>query len=281
MIPFLIVTFAVLLFVAPPRCLGQILPMSPAAISLTDSIRGELHRPVCFGLFKDNYITIGTTLSEKPSQYNSDTKFQISVSFRLTKATLPWDSYLSLTYTQLAFWNVFQKSLPMRDINFNPGIAWTKPWYYHNRYIGTTSLILEHESNGRDGEASRSWNRISLSGNVYVTEDLRIFGKIWIPIVDSKYNRDLAEYKGLFYIGAELQAIDDRLTVGLTLEKRKGFRQFNTIAEISWRVHKKANMSLFAQFFNGCAEGLIDYQHHNTMFRAGIVFKPKFFSPRI
>lgn len=169
----------------------------------------------------------------------------------------------------------------MRDINFNPGIAWTKPYYYGDRYLGSTSLIIEHESNGRDGDASRSWNRVSLSGNLYVTERVRVFGKIWIPIVDGENNRDLAEYKGIFSLGAEVLTVNKKLTVGFTIEKRKGFRQFNTIAEISWRIHEKTSLSLFAQFYNGCAEGLIDYEHHNTMFRAGIVFKPKFFSPRI
>lgn len=281
MIPVLIITFVFVIIMAPPRCFGQLISVEPSGVSMADSMRRELKTAPYFSLYKDNYFIVGTSLSETPTKHNSDAKFQVSLAFRLTTASLPWDTYLSLIYTQVAFWNVFEDSFPMRDINFNPGIAWTKSYYHGNRYIGSTSLIIEHESNGRDGEASRSWNRISLSGNLYITERIRVFGKIWIPIVDGKNNRDLAEYKGLFELGTEVLTVNKRLTIGFTIGKRKGFRQFNTTAEISWRIHEKTNLSLFAQFYNGCAEGLIDYAPHNTMFRAGIVFKPKFFSPRI
>lgn len=281
MIPVLIITFVFVIIMALPRCFGQLISVEPSGVSMADSMRRELKTAPYFSLYKDNYFIVGTSLSETPTKHNSDAKFQVSLAFRLTTASLPWDTYLSLIYTQVAFWNIFEDSFPMRDINFNPGIAWTKPYYYGDRYLGSTSLIIEHESNGRDGEASRSWNRVSFSGNLYVTERVRVFGKIWIPIVDGHNNRDLAEYKGIFCLGTEIQTANKKLTVGFTIEKRKGFRQFNTIAEISWRIHEKTNLSLFAQFYNGCAEGLIDYEHHNTMFRAGIAFKPKFFSPRI
>ena len=53
------------------------------------------------------------------------------------------------------------------------------------------------------------------------------------------------------------------------------------MTEVSWQLHKKTNLWLFAQLYIGYAESLIDYNHHSTMLRAGIVFKPKFFSPRI
>ncbi len=55
--------------------------------------------------------------------------------------------------------------MPMTDLNFNPGIGLTKPLFVKNRYIGKVSLIIEHESNGRDSIWSRSWNKVSLSAN--------------------------------------------------------------------------------------------------------------------
>lgn len=200
MIPVLIIAFVFVIIMAPPRCFGQLMSVETSAVMLADSMRRELKTAPYFSLYKDNYFIVGTSLAETPTKHNSDAKFQISLAFRLTKSTLPWDTYLSLTYTQVAFWNVFEDSFPMRDINFNPGIAWTKPYYHGNRYIGSTSLIVEHESNGRDGDTSRSWNRISLSGNLYVTDRVRIFGKIWIPIVDGENNRNLAEYVRLAVI---------------------------------------------------------------------------------
>lgn len=280
MIPVLIITFVFIITVAPPQCFGQLISVEPLGVSMADSMRRVLNTAPYFSLYKDNYIVMGTSLSETPTRQNSDAKFQVSLAFSLTTVSLPWDTYLSLIYTQVAFWNIFEDSFPMRDINFNPGIAWTKPYYHEERYLGSTSLIIEHESNGRDGDASRSWNRISLSGNLYVTERFRVFGKICVPIVDGDYNRDLAKYKGIFSLGMEIQTVNKRLTAGFTIEKCKGFR-FNMISEVSWQIHKKSNLSLFAQLYIGYAESLIDYNRHSVMLRAGIVFKPKFFSPRI
>ena len=88
-----------------------------------DSIRGILDKMPYFTLFKDNYFVGGTTLGHKPTAANSDVKFQLSIAQRLTKSKLPFDTYLFIQYTQKAFWNVFQESLPMKDLNFNPGIG--------------------------------------------------------------------------------------------------------------------------------------------------------------
>ena len=95
---------------------------------MTDSVKRSYNGPF-FGLYKDNYFTVGTAIGQKPTKMNSDVKFQISLAIRLTNSTLPWGTYLYLFYTQKTFWNVFQNSMPMRDMNFNPGIGLTKPFF--------------------------------------------------------------------------------------------------------------------------------------------------------
>ena len=94
------------------------------------------------------------------SKTNTNIKFQISIAQRLTKSTLPLGTYLFLFYSQKCFWNVLENSMPMTDLNFNPGIGLTKPLFVRNRFVGKVNLILEHESNGRDGTASSTWNRV-------------------------------------------------------------------------------------------------------------------------
>ena len=79
-----------------------------------------------FTLYKDNYFIAGTTIGGKPTATNSDVKFQVSIAQRLTKSTLPFNTYLYLFYTQKCMWNVFENSMPMRDFNFNPGIGLAK-----------------------------------------------------------------------------------------------------------------------------------------------------------
>ena len=120
-----------------------------------DSMRRAFDKRPYFGLYKDNYFIFGPAIGSRPTNENTNVKFQISISQRLTRSTLPLGTYLYLFYTQKVFWNVLEKSLPMTDLNFNPGIGLTKPLFVKNRYIGKVTLMAEHESNGRDCDASR------------------------------------------------------------------------------------------------------------------------------
>lgn len=261
-----------------PVVQAQLIPVHDQK-EFVDSLKHELDYGPYFGLYKDNYFTVGTAPFKKPTGVNSDVKFQISVGIRLTEATLPWNSFLFLMYTQKTFWNVFQESLPMRDINFNPGIGWSKPFFNKDRYVGKLTLMLEHESNGRDGDDSRSWNKVSISGSTIIDEWLMVHAKFWIPIIDGQNNKDILNYCGIFQSGFVVTTPNKEFSWGLTWIKRKGFNlNFNTIWEMSWRVYDKMNLNLFAQYYNGYGENLIDYNQFHSRFRVGIVFKPKFFS---
>lgn len=251
----------------------------PDQEEFVDSLKHEVNYGPFFGLYKDNYFTAGTTIGHKPTATNSDVKFQISLGIRLTKATLPWNSYIFLAYTQKAFWNVFQNSMPMHDINFNPAIGWSKHFFSKDRYMGKLTLLVEHESNGRDSISSRSWNRISLYGATIVDEWLMVHAKFWIPIVDGENNRDILRYYGIFQGGFVATTTNRRWSFGLTWLKRKGWNlNFNTIWEVTWNVSKKTNLNLFAQYYNGYGEGLLDYKQFHSRLRVGIIFKPEFFS---
>jgi phospholipase A1 len=257
---------------------GQIVPM-PDQKEFVDSLKKELDYGPYFGLYKDNYFTVGTQPFAKPTATNSDVKFQISFGIRLTEATLPWNSYIFLMYTQKTFWNVFQNSLPMRDINFNPGIGWSKPFFNKDRYVGKLTLLLEHESNGRDGDDSRSWNRVSICGSTIIDEWLMVHAKFWIPIIDGQNNKDILRYCGIFQSGLVVTTPNKEWSWGLTWVKRTGnLFNFNTIWEVSWRVSDKMNLNLYAQYYNGYGENLIDFRQFHSRLRVGIVFKPKFFS---
>ena len=150
-----------------------------------DSIRGILDKMPYFTLFKDNYFVGGTTLGHKPTAANSDVKFQLSIAQRLTKSKLPFDTYLFIQYTQKAFWNVFQESLPMKDLNFNPGIGLGHLIVYNNKYIGVaysnndkncTSHIKLYDFNGKmlmENDTAIAYNSIEFDSNneVCVTGD--------------------------------------------------------------------------------------------------------------
>lgn len=267
-----------LLIAIPVSGRAQLVPV-PDQKEFVDSLKKELDYGPYYGLYKDNYFTVGTQPFAKPTATNSDVKFQLSFMFRLTEATLPWKSYLFLMYTQKTFWNVFQESLPMRDINFNPGIGWAKPFFSKDRYMGKLTLLIEHESNGRDGDASRSWNKISLCGSTIIDEWLMVHAKFWIPLIDGGNNKDILRYCGIYQGGLMVTTPNKEWSWGLTWVKRQGWNlNFNTIWEVSWRVSDKMNLNLYAQYYNGYGENLIDYKQFHSRLRVGIVFKPKFFS---
>lgn len=245
----------------------------------TDSIKKSLDIGPFFGLYKDNYFAVGTDPFHKPTATNSGVKFQISISQRLTNATLPWGTYLYLFYTQKVFWEVFQNSMPMSDLNFNPGIGWSKPFFVKDRYAGKLTLIVEHESNGKDSIQSRSWNKISLASSAYVTDWLAVHAKFWIPIVDGMNNKDILKYSGIFQTGFQLNTNDRRWTFGATFVKRKGWNMnWNTNLQLGWRIHKASNQYLYIDYYNGYGEGLIEYKKFHNRLRIGILIRPQLFS---
>ena len=246
---------------------------------IADSIRHELDSRPYFSLYKDTYFVAGTVLGGEPSTWNSDVKFQISFQQRLTKSKLPFHTYLYLFYTQKAIWHVFRNSLPFYDLNFNPGIGLSKHIIMKNRLLGKITLMAEHESNGRDGTASRSWNKVSLAGEAYISPSLMAHAKYWIPIVDGKYNRDILKYMGLYQAGFQAKSNDDKWVLDMTLVKRAGWNlDFNTIVQLGYRINHNSNQFIMLQYYNGYGEHMLDYDQYHSRIRLGLLIRPRFFS---
>lgn len=245
----------------------------------TDSVRRAFDRGPYFGLYKDNYFIFGTSVNHTPTKTNTDIKFQISIQQRLTRSTLPFGTYLYLFYSQKCWWNVLENSMPMVDLNFNPGIGLAKPLFVKNRYVGKVTLMAEHESNGRDGLASRSWNKISLAASIMIDPQVTVHGKVWIPIVDGQNNRDILDYSGIYQVGTEFTSRNRRFTASVVLVKRRGWKlNYNTIIELGYRIFRRDNQFLFLQFYNGYGECMLDYNQFRSRVRVGVVIKPRLFS---
>lgn len=245
----------------------------------SDSLRRDFDNQPYFGLYKDNYFIFGPAVGQRMTDKNTNVKFQISVAQKLTRSTLPLGTYLYLFYSQKVFWNILENSMPMTDLNFNPGVGLAKPLFVKNRFIGRVILCLEHESNGRDGDASRSWNKISLGANIMLDPQLVVHGKFWIPIVDGMNNKDILDYSGIYQMGMQAYSVDRRFSFGVTLVKRRGWNlNYNSIVEFSYRLRHTDNQSLFLQYYNGYGEGMLEYNKFHSQLRVGIVIKPRLFS---
>ncbi len=275
----LFITVVAALFAGAPRSSAQIIEMPDETMNVDSLKRAFADQHYYFGLYKDNYFIFGPPIGYKPDKTNTNIKFQISIAQKLTKSTLPWGTYLYLYYTQKVFWNVLENSMPMTDLNFNPGIGLAKPIFIKDRFIGKVSLTLEHESNGRDSIWSRSWNKVTLGGSVMIDPNLTIYGKFWIPIIDGENNRDILKYCGIYQVGWSYRSPNRKFSCSLSLVKRLGnVFNFNTTFEVAYRWSRKSNQYLFAQYYNGYGEGLLDYKKFHSQLRIGIVIKPTLFS---
>lgn len=273
-----ILIYLLTIIVFPVVAMSQIVSIYREKID-ADSVRRAFDDSPYFGLYKDNYFIFGTTVGQKPTRENSNIKFQISIAQRLTRSTLPWNTYLFLFYSQKCFWNVLENSMPMTDLNFNPGIGLTKPLFVKNRFVGKLTFLLEHESNGRDGLESRSWNKVSLAANIMIDPSFIVHGKVWIPIIDGQNNKDILDYCGIYQVGSSFSIFNKRFGISVILTKRKGWRlNYNTTLELNYRLFKGENQYLFLQYYNGYGEGLLAYKEFHSTVRLGIVIKPRLFS---
>ena len=196
---------------------GQIVS-TPDEVLDPDSLKNEFESGPYFGLYKDNYFIFGPPVGPKPTARNTNVKLRISVAQRLTKSVLPFGSYLYLFYTQKCFWNVLQNSFPMTDLNFNPGLGFTKPLFVKNRFIGKVSLIFEHESNGKAEKESRSWNRVSLSTNIWIDPTTMVYAKMWIQWMMGSIRAGLAS--GLSQNGFRPQCLSQNAVGGILITIR-------------------------------------------------------------
>ena len=244
-----------------------------------DSIVDDFDNRPAFGPYKDTYFTIGMPLNHEPTEFNSNVKFQISFRHRLTKSILPFHSHLFLAYSQKAIWNVFEESLPFHDLNFNPGIGIQKLVIYNGKLVGNATIMFEHESNGRDGEASRSWNKVTFGYAAVIDPRLEVYAKTWIPIIDGQQNKDILKYSGIFQMGTQYISSNKRWVADLTLVKRQGWDlNFNTILNVGFQLSKKRNQYLMLHFYDGYGENMLDYNKYHCNLRVGLLIRPTFFS---
>lgn len=231
-----------------------------------------------FAVYKDVYFITGIPLHEKTSKNTADAMFQLSIRQRLTKSYLPFNTFAYLTFTQKSFWNIYAKSSPFKDNNYNPGIGFGKYIIKNNQLKGSLFIQIEHESNGKDSLESRSWNYLSIAFKYFYNPRLTLSSKVWLPYVDGGENKDLLDYRGLGTFTVNCITRNHKWWLSAELNPRKGFGNINTTFTAAFRISENQNQYLYARFFNGKGESLIDYNKYAMNIRIGICIKPDFYS---
>lgn len=150
-----------------------------------------------FGIkpYNTNYLMpVVYDKSSRKDRKHLESQFQISFKRTMFSNLLGFDEQYVFGYTQTSWWQTFKHSMPFRETNYRPEV-------FIQGFYGDKNVALKgykfgflHESDGRDSNQSRSWNRLYLStywqiGNVFLTP------RIWYRISEPK-KKNPEDYKG-------------------------------------------------------------------------------------
>lgn len=230
---------------------------------------------------------------------NVEVEFQISLQKALTYNLFGWDENINIVYTQKAWWSLYDKSAPFRELNFSPELFMSVPSSdemkdsFGLQYMKYAYL---HESNGQDGYSSRSWNRLYVSGQ-FQFKNLFISPRVWYRFhEDKKYdgyyqglvnpktgnydpndegddNPNIENYLG--YGDIKINYLYGKSEFGALLRYNFGSGGKNRGAvDLHWSypLLNSQNTFFYLKFFNGYGESLIDYDNCVTKTAFGISF---------
>lgn len=230
--------------------------------------------------YKTNYLlpmTYDGVAHEGREQ--AETKFQISFKKELLHNVLGFDETLAVGYTQKSWWQTTQDSTPFRETNYLPEIFIYAPHKDKESPLKGYQAGLLHESNGRDGTNSRSWNRLYLTtyfqlGGVFIAP------RAWYRIPEGTKtspsdtngddNPDIHNYLG--YGDLSFMYPWHKHLFKATLRNNLRFDEDNRGAfEFEWTFPLgSSGVFGYLQYFTGYGESLIDYDQRSD--RIGLGF---------
>ena len=231
---------------------------------------------------KPNYA-LPFTYNEKPNNApvdvardgeldNHEIKFQLSVKFPIIENLFGEQNSLQFAYTNLSFWQAYnnQSSSPFRETVHEPDLFMIleNDWEilgFKNRLV---QFGVVHQSNGRSGAESRSWNRI-YADLIFQQDNFYLSFKPWYRISNTgpDDNPDIETYLGHGEITAAYAGYNHTVSVML----RNNFKAPNYGAlEVNWSFPMSRRAKWFIQYFNGYGESLIDYNANVNRIGVGI-----------
>ncbi|MPT37018.1 MAG: phospholipase [Achromobacter sp.] len=230
--------------------------------------------------YKPVYFDIGT-------RGQTTARFQISAKYRLFSPAggrpATWDENFYLAYTQTSLWDLQGDSMPFIDTTFNPSAFWLSDniWSSDSRnWRFGMNTGVEHNSNGKDGDDSRSLNdgyieprlHYRFDGGSTLTFAPRV--KAYFGVADE--NRDYSDYAG--HVDWQLRWAQDNGAVVSALYRQGDQKRRTTQLDFAWPLQRtwlNMNGYLHLQYFNGYGETLLGYNQRNeSQFRIGLSLVP-------
>ncbi|WP_455212419.1 phospholipase A [Kaarinaea lacus] len=238
---------------------------------------------------KPNYALV--TYAESPNQapfdeFNHDLqkaeiKFQFSVKIPLAREVFNDNGYLFVAYTQKAFWQMFNSDLsaPFRDTNHEPELFLS--FVTKQPFLGMTNRLISfginHQSNGRSGTQSRSWNRL-YAEFIFEKDHFYLSLKPWWRIPEEEKsdaqdttgddNPDITDYMGYGEVIGLYELKRHRL--GFML--RNLFSDpYRGAVQLDWSLPLKNKVRGYVQYYNGYGETLLDYNFYSNRIGVGVM----------
>ncbi len=245
--------------------------------------------PLSLVSHKPNYL-IGSYYFTKPQSTPFESQFPdsdisidpVELKFQLSLKTLLFSDLFGQTgdlwvgYTNRSFWQAFNnsRSSPFRETNHEPE-AWFD--FATDRQLGPVrfkgvNLGMVHQSNGKWGETSRSWNRI-FGLFMFQKDNLYFAIKPWWRISESRAdddNPDIGKHMGNF----EFYALEEwrNQTLGIMIRNNlRPDKNNHGALQIDYTFPLHNQLRGYIQWFSGYGESLIDYDHEVNTLGIGIM----------
>lgn len=174
---------------------------------------------------------------------------------------------IGASYTQLSYWQVYNKSQFFRETNYEPAVFVSD--HYLPNWLISSGVV--HESNGRGGMYERSWNR-AYADLTFSGEHWMISVKPWILIfkADSSelHNKDIAKYLGYERIVVAYKYARQEWSAMLRNSIESGFQRIGLELDYSFPIH--GILHGYLQYFHGYGQSLIEYNQKTNSFGIGI-----------
>lgn len=218
-------------------------------------------------------------------------KFQISFDFQLFRKPrtllgkpIPIDN-LHLSYSQTSLWDFSENSGPFRDSSYRPRLFYRpdREWRLVGGWLlNQLDIGVGHESNGRDGPASRSIG-IAYLRPTFTFGEARESGSQWFirptlyAYLEDFENPSIHNYRGYvdLDIGYNWYVASEPWRAWMTLRKGDrsdfGSLEANLAIALASLPGHRLNGWLLLQYFNGYGESLLAYDvKAASQLRAGI-----------
>jgi phospholipase A1/A2 len=213
-------------------------------------------------------------------------RFQLSFKYRLFDTGTgfgrdqPWLSGFYFGYTQNSLWDLSSDSKAFRDTSYRPQLFWKWDRADEKTFVDSFRIGFEHESNGRDGERSRSINTAFIRPEWHHSlgngHEIQFTPKVY-SYLNKDENPDIEQYRGhvdwrLRYDAAGewvATAVGRRGTTGkgsllLDLSKRARDLRFGPVGGY-----------FHLQYFTGYGEDILDYNvRRKSQVRIGFAIVP-------